>query len=279
MGRHSSRQTRRKRHGRHGKSRAGRPPWLYRAGLPALALGVAAVTGVSVSAVTAGRDSGNDRKPRANATPAATSPNSSAASAARQGQQVRAQSRGQRPLARHTVVRDASGELTVVDGEGEVLGTGGEVKRYTVEVEEGLPNDPPQFARAIARILGDQRGWVQGGDVSFQRVDGGPVDFRVTLASPETVNELCAPLDTDGRVSCRKGERVVINQARWELAVPHFDGDLLTYRRYVINHEVGHALGHGHEQCPGDGQRAPVMLQQTYTLDGCTKNGWPHLHG
>jgi predicted Zn-dependent protease len=86
----------------------------------------------------------------------------------------------------------------------------------------------------------------------------------------------CPGVGTGGYTSCRYGDRAVINLARWETAVPDYEGDVATYRQYVVNHEVGHALGNGHQQCPGPGQPAPVMQQQTLGLQGCAKNAWPH---
>ena len=176
-------------------------------------------------------------------------------------------------------VEQGAGSVSVVDGSSAVHGTG-PLERFVVEVEDGIGVDGTEFATAVETTLGDPRSWGHGGQQSFQRVGAaeaaaGDYDFRVSLVSPGSMETYCPGVGTGGYTSCRYGERAVINLARWETAVPDYAGDLATYRLYVINHEVGHALGHGHEQCAGPGQLAPVMEQQTLGLQGCVKNAWP----
>jgi uncharacterized protein DUF3152 len=177
-------------------------------------------------------------------------------------------------------VERGAGTVSVVDGTSAVYGTG-PLERFVVEVEDGIGVDGAQFAAAVEATLGDPRSWGHDGQLSFQRVGAagaasGDYDFRVSLVSPGSMEVYCPGVGTGGYTSCRYGERAVINLARWETAVPDYAGDVATYRLYVVNHEVGHALGHGHEQCPGPGQLAPVMEQQTLGLQGCVKNAWPY---
>jgi hypothetical protein len=167
-----------------------------------------------------------------------------------------------------------TGRLNVVPGQSAVHGSG-PLRRFVVETEAGLPDDPAAFAAAVERVLFDARSWGGGGRLSFQRVSSGPVSFRVTLASPATTNRLCAPLDTGGIYSCYHAGRSVLNAMRWHDGAAAYRGNLAAYRTYMVNHEVGHALGHGHRHSCGAGGLAPAMMQQTKSLYGCRQNPWP----
>ena len=187
------------------------------------------------------------------------------------------------PAAAETYVEQGAGTLSVVDGGSDVYGTG-PLKRFIVEVEDGIDVDGATFAAAVTETLGDPRSWGSGGRMSVQRVGAaeaaaGQFEFRVALVSPGSMERYCPGVGTGGYTSCRYGDRAVINLARWSTAVPDYQGDIATYRQYVVNHEVGHALGNGHQPCPGPGQLAPVMQQQTLGLQGCLKNAWPYPDG
>lgn len=158
----------------------------------------------------------------------------------------------------------------------------GRTVHYTVAVEGGIPVAGADFARTVHDILLDPRGWQTRDHVRFVAVSpraakrGAKVDIQVTLASPDTTDKLCAPFNTNGRVSCTTTTgTVVLNLRRWMLGASTWGEDLLGYRRYLVNHEVGHGLGHHHVHCSAPGRRAPVMLQQTLRLEECTPWSWP----
>ena len=105
--------------------------------------------------------------------------------------------------------------------------------------------------------------------------DPASADFVLSIATPPTADALCSPLETASMWNCRNGDDVVLNSDRWTYGTPTFSS-IDAYHIYVINHEVGHFLGHEHEYCAGAGLTSPVMAQQSRTREGgCTENGWP----
>ncbi|GAA4437558.1 DUF3152 domain-containing protein [Phytohabitans houttuyneae] len=181
-----------------------------------------------------------------------------------------------------------SGNFEYATTAGPVRGRSGTLLRYRVAVERGSGEDTEEFGAVVDAALGHAQSWTAGG-LRMQRVArGAPFDFTVHLATRETAGRMCRAGGVDitvrGRpyTSCRIGGGVVINLDRWRLSVDHFVAakvPLSVYRDYVINHEVGHQLGHRHELCPARGRPAPVMMQQTLDLKGCTANAWPFLNG
>lgn len=165
---------------------------------------------------------------------------------------------------------------------GGVLGSTGPLRTFRVAVEEGLPVTVDQFTQTVDATLGDARSWVGAGTVRLRHVAGkAAANFTIYLARAQTAYQLCLVGDVDINIdgvpytSCRVGSKVVINADRYLRGVPDYGAPLADYRQYVINHEVGHWLGHDHVNCPGAGQPAPVMQQQTLGLQGCVANSWP----
>lgn len=150
---------------------------------------------------------------------------------------------------------------------------GSPMLEFSVTVSEGVDLTRDELAHFVVETLSDERSWI-GRGAGFRLVDEGG-DVTVIVAEPDRVDELCAPLATDGRLSCARNGWIAFNALRWFGATDDWPGDLETYRRYLVNHEVGHYIvGPDHESCPGPGQPAPVMMQQTKGLDGCRPNGW-----
>lgn len=174
---------------------------------------------------------------------------------------------------------------------------------YTVEVEDGVDTTSiggdEAFGRMVSETLANPKSWTHNPQFAFTRVDGGHPDFRVSLTSPMTVREGCGydiPLEASCYNPAYLGNepRVFVNEARWVRGAVPFQGDIGSYRQYLINHEVGHAIGYlRHEPCDKQGGLAPIMMQQTFSTsdddnakfdpeyvkpDGktCRFNPWPY---
>jgi len=158
----------------------------------------------------------------------------------------------------------------------------GRIVDFAVRVEAPLDIDVDEAAATVAAILDDERSWTGLHDVVFRLVDDPDAEFLVTISTAATTDQLCLPLNTVGRLSCRRGNQIILNADRWDRGpdVYHdaYDGRIDEYRRYLVNHEVGHFLGKGHVQpvqCT-DTKRAPVMMQQTKGIGSCVQNPWPN---
>jgi hypothetical protein len=145
---------------------------------------------------------------------------------------------------------------------------------YRVETRGDLVVDRRAFRDRVAEIYADPRGWARG-FVRLVRVRSGG-SFSIVLAASEVMPRFGPICDTYW--SCRTGRYAVINENRWRFGTPVFrrhGGTMAEYRAMVTNHETGHWFGLGHARCPGEGAVAPVMMQQSMGLHGCTPNAWP----
>ena len=176
-------------------------------------------------------------------------------------------------LLSQTVPDAATGTFDVVPGEIPAPGAG-EIVSVRIEVEHGLDIDGAKFADTVLATLNDPRSWGGDGSRTFSRT-AGEASLTVTLASPATVDRLCAPLDTGGLWSCGVQGRAVLNHLRWVTGSAVYGDDMAAYRQYLVNHEVGHVLGHRHRSCTSSSAPAPVMVQQSGAPIACLPNGWP----
>ncbi|MGI8707310.1 MAG: DUF3152 domain-containing protein [Actinomycetota bacterium] len=169
---------------------------------------------------------------------------------------------------------NGAGTLQLVEGTSGVFGSG-PLHGFAIEVEKGLPIDAQGFADDAVDVLADERSWIGVDGISVQRVPVASASFRVTLAGPALTDQLCEPLQTNGIYSCFNAGRAVINFYRWMEGASSYRDDLASYRQYVINHEVGHAFGYGHVDCPAAEAPAPIMMQQTKGIAPCEQSPWP----
>jgi Protein of unknown function (DUF3152) len=142
---------------------------------------------------------------------------------------------------------------------------------YTTLVDADVVYDARSFGRDVDIYLSDPEGWESKGYtfVRVERVNNNTV--RIHLSSPETIRKAGC---TNPHLSCAtmNGNQMMLNAVRWTRGASPSQLPLDAYRQYMVSHEMGHILGHDHVKCPGPGQPAPIMMQQTLGIGACSPN-------
>ncbi len=144
---------------------------------------------------------------------------------------------------------------------------------FDISTKGSIKADVGEFSSLVESILTDARGWKRAG-VKFIKVPRGG-KMHVVLASGVEIGKYNG---CSAELSCTYFPLVFINDERWRKATDSYNSkglSLKSYRQLVVNHEVGHYLGHGHVTACGVGGVAPVMLQQSTGLRGCIASSWP----
>jgi hypothetical protein len=140
---------------------------------------------------------------------------------------------------------------------------------YTTQVDDDVDYPHDEFATLVQVYLADPNGWEAHG-YSFKVAKKNP-HVTIHLTSPKNIVEVCG-LPNDLSCAIIGGDAMYLNAARWMHGAPKSGQKLDGYRQYMVSHEMGHILGHEHAKCPGRGQPAPIMMQQTLGLKGCEPN-------
>ena len=146
---------------------------------------------------------------------------------------------------------------------------------YQIVVWGDVEADVDDFRAKVAETLRDARGWSK--IATCKEVESG-ADVYVIISDAA---HLDATSGCSGDLSCTTfANQVIINDLRWREGTEASRNAGMSTRDYqhmVVNHEMGHWLGHySHIESCENGGPAPIMLQQSTGLRGCDSfNAWP----
>jgi hypothetical protein len=142
---------------------------------------------------------------------------------------------------------------------------------YCVAARGASDDQLAALARQSQAVLERPEGWALGGRIKLMAVPGG-CNFTLWLAEDKAMSEFSTACNR--QATCRSGNDVIMNLARWQAAPAEWKGTVEAYQTEMINHEVGHWLGFDHARCVADAPAAPVS-QVTLTVAGCSPQWHP----
>jgi hypothetical protein len=148
------------------------------------------------------------------------------------------------------------------------------------KVDEKVEYSDKRFNTKVRSVLCDPKGWQRIANVRFKFVNwdilptiNSTHKIPIKLSTNATIKYQC---NFNGLSCCdMRTKEVWLNFGRWTKGAPSSKLGLYKYRDYMINHEVGHALGREHTQCTVPGTKAPIMMQHTISIGKCTPNHRP----
>jgi hypothetical protein len=143
---------------------------------------------------------------------------------------------------------------------------------YRTNVDPSVNYNKEVFKSEVKAILNDKRGWNKLG---YYFVDSNDPDaLLILLTSADSIGK---SFDRTLSYYDESKHLICINYNNW-MGGSKSSLPLDQYRHYVINHEVGHALGYGHTVCHKAGEKGSVMMQMSKGPDfiaPCIENCFP----
>jgi hypothetical protein len=125
----------------------------------------------------------------------------------------------------------------------------------------------PYFKKEVRDIL-NSSGWNK--KYNFIETDKNNYDIGIGLRSREYMKKTSGLVEYDingnkiylSRTYISTPREIEIDEDNWNYGVTISKLNIPEYRKYVINHEIGHAIGYDHREC-NNNEKCPIMYQMT----------------